>query len=133
MPSRRLPFLILFLSLLLQAFSALAITRSGSYGGMQGVGGLETITTVSATGNTAATILNDYFGNVLGAVTNSTVAWNSSRVNLYAPVEGYVPPRLSLSAPTYASLALRNINRNFLREVIHAPSFACCPAPSHYN
>lgn len=80
---------------------------SGRYGGMQGVGGLETITTVSAAGNMTATILNDCFGNVLGAVTNGAVAWNSSRLNLYAPVEGYAPPRLSLSVPTYASLAWR--------------------------
>ncbi|EEF59768.1 YD repeat protein [Pedosphaera parvula Ellin514] len=78
---------------------------SGTYGGMHGVGGLETVTSLPF--NSSAVLLNDAFGNILGAVTNGTVAWNASRVNLYGPVEGYAPPRLSLSAPAYASLAWR--------------------------
>ncbi|MDB6021366.1 MAG: hypothetical protein JWQ04_1223 [Pedosphaera sp.] len=78
---------------------------SGYYGGMQGVGGLESVT--SGPFNTTVTTINDTFGNVLGAVTNGAVAWNASRVNLYGPVDGYAPPRLSLTAPAYSSLAWR--------------------------
>ena len=80
---------------------------SGRYGGMQGVGGLETITTTTPGANGTAIVVNDSFGNVLGAITNGSIVWNPSRLNLYAPVEGYMPPRLSLSQPTYASLAWR--------------------------
>jgi YD repeat-containing protein len=80
---------------------------SGVYGGMHGVGGLEEIATTSGTLNTVAVLINDYFGNVLGAITNNTVGWNASRQSLYAPAEGYAPPRLSLDAPAYASLAWR--------------------------
>jgi YD repeat-containing protein len=80
---------------------------SGSYGGMHGVGGLEAIATTAGTLNTITVLIDDYFGNVLGAVTNASVAWNASRASLYAPVEGYAPPRLSLDAPAYASLAWR--------------------------
>jgi YD repeat-containing protein len=80
---------------------------SGSYGGMHGVGGLEAIATTAGTLSTISVLINDCFGNVLGAVTNASVAWNASRASLYAPVEGYAPPRLSLDAPTYASLAWR--------------------------
>jgi hypothetical protein len=77
---------------------------SGRYGGMQGVGGLETITTSDSI---TVGVINDSFGNVLGAITNNVVGWNPARVNLYGPVEGFAPPRLSLSAPIHASLAWR--------------------------
>lgn len=80
---------------------------SGRYGGMQGIGGLETISSTEGTLNTTALVINDWFGNVLGAVTNGAVGWNSARLNLYAPVEGFAPPRLSLEVPSYASLAWR--------------------------
>jgi YD repeat-containing protein len=80
---------------------------SGHYGGMQGVGGLEAISSTVGTLNTTALAINDCFGNVLGAITNGAVGWNSARLNLYAPVEGYAPPRLSLDVPTYTSLAWR--------------------------
>jgi hypothetical protein len=33
--------------------------------------------------------------------------WNKSKVSLYGPVDGYAPPRLSLSAPVYQSLSWR--------------------------
>src|SRR5262249_32723914 len=56
---------------------------------------------------TTAVVMNDGFGNVLGVITNNAVGWNASRESLYAPVEGYAPPRLSLAAPAHASLAWR--------------------------
>jgi hypothetical protein len=40
-------------------------------------------------------------------LTNGAVGWNAAREGLYAPMESYAPPRLSLAAPTYASLAWR--------------------------
>jgi len=78
---------------------------SGTYGGMQGIGGLETI--VAPPFSVVIPVINDAFGNVLGAVTNGMVTWNSARVNLYAPVEGYAPPRPSVNVPLYASLVWR--------------------------
>ncbi len=47
------------------------------------------------------------FGNVLGGVSSAQVTWNAARVNLYAPTEGYAPPRLSPGAPTHVSLTWR--------------------------
>lgn len=80
---------------------------STRYGGMHGIGGLDTISTTVGPLNTTAAVINDAFGNVIGAITNSVLAWNASRESLYAPVEGYAPPRLSLDAPAFASVAWR--------------------------
>ncbi|HLX68190.1 MAG TPA: hypothetical protein VKV04_01065, partial [Verrucomicrobiae bacterium] len=80
---------------------------SGHYGGMHGIGGLDSISSTAGTLNTIAVAINDAFGNVIGAITNSVLTWNPSRESLYAPVEGYAPPRLSLDAPAFASLAWR--------------------------
>ena len=63
----------------------------GTYGGQQGLGGLESL----STGNVTVGAIHDAFGNVLGAVTNGTMKWNAARVSLYGPAEGY--PAISLS------------------------------------
>jgi YD repeat-containing protein len=80
---------------------------SGSYGGMQGVGGLEEITSGDANVLTTAGVISDGFGNVLAGITNGLVTWNAARLSLYGPADGYTPPRLSLGSPAYASLAWR--------------------------
>ncbi len=64
----------------------------GAYGGQQGLGGLETLTTGSET----VGVVQDGFGNVLGSAKNGSVTWNAARLGLYGPAEGY--PGLSLSA-----------------------------------
>jgi len=67
---------------------------SGVYGGMQGVGGMERVTIdghMTATGT-----IQDYFGNVLGSITDWVVSWSPARFSSYGPVPGYQPPSLSL-------------------------------------
>jgi len=67
---------------------------SGTYGGMQGVGGLESIYRTDhfyALGS-----VQDYFGNIIGTITNHTVLWNPARFSSYGPVPGYQPLTLSL-------------------------------------
>ena len=66
---------------------------SGGYGGMQGVGGLETLWQYPQ--SYSAGVLQDYFGNILGSITNGTVSWNSTRFSSYGPVPGYESPVLS--------------------------------------
>ncbi|HYG21466.1 MAG TPA: DUF6531 domain-containing protein [Verrucomicrobiae bacterium] len=88
-----------------QEWLAYGPDMSGSYGGAHGIGGLETIT--SPPFSIFVPIVNDAFGNVLGAVTNGIMRWNPSRANLYAPVEGYAPPRIQLNVPLFESLAWR--------------------------
>ncbi len=85
---------------------------SGSYGGMQGVGGLDSVISGNAPPTGTFPVVSDTFGNVLGAVSNGVISWNSSRVNLYGPLDGYTPPRLSLNVPSYASLAWRTRTAN---------------------
>lgn len=81
---------------------------SGHYGGMHGVGGVEEITSGSASIFQTAGIISDGFGNVLAGITNGTVVWNAARSGLYGPADGYAAPRLSLSSPAFASLAWRS-------------------------
>jgi RHS repeat-associated protein len=64
----------------------------GMYGGQQGLGGLELLTTGSST----VGVVQDGFGNVLGSAKDGSVTWNSARVGLYGPAEGY--PGLSVSS-----------------------------------
>jgi hypothetical protein len=75
------------------------------------VGGLETITTTGSGAGTVG-VVSDAFGNILGGVGNGAATWNSSRVNLYGPAEGYSPPRISLNSPLYMSLAWRTRSVN---------------------
>jgi len=67
---------------------------NGVYGGMQGVGGLESIYRpdhFNAIGS-----VQDYFGNVIGTISSNTVAWNPDRFSSYGPVPGYQAQSLSL-------------------------------------
>jgi RHS repeat-associated protein len=78
---------------------------SGIYGGMQGVGGLES---VSASGHLSETrFVQDYFGNVIGTIANGAVAWNPTRFSSYGPVQGYQQPALSLGVDLPESLGYR--------------------------
>jgi RHS repeat-associated protein len=78
---------------------------NGVYGGMQGVGGLEAITTY---GHTAPTgVVQDYFGNVIGTIANGAVSWSPMRFSSYGPVPGYQQSTLGLSTPLAQSLGWR--------------------------
>jgi RHS repeat-associated protein len=79
---------------------------NGTYGGMQGVGGLEA--TVRESDGQTTPALNDHFGNVLATISGSTVNWNAIRVNGYGPIAGYKAPLLSLSTTLADSLLWRN-------------------------
>lgn len=68
---------------------------SGSYGGMQGTGGLEA--TVRESDGVATGLLNDYFGHSLGTISGGVVNWSPTRVNGYGPVRGMQAPLLSAS------------------------------------
>jgi RHS repeat-associated protein len=78
---------------------------SGAYGGMQGVGGLESFWQYPQVSSAGA--VQDYFGNVLGSITNGTVSWNSTRCSSYGPVPGYESPALSLNVPLTAATGWR--------------------------
>jgi RHS repeat-associated protein len=72
---------------------------------MQGVGGLESIMEdghLSAVG-----VVQDYFGNVLGAITEGSLAWNPTRFSSYGPVPGYQSPALSPEIGLALSLGWR--------------------------
>jgi RHS repeat-associated protein len=82
---------------------------NGVYGGMQGVGGLDTVAPfgqVQATG-----VVLDYFGNALATVTNSlfawNVSWNPSRFSSYGPVPGYQPLPLSINTTVAQAVGWR--------------------------
>jgi len=75
----------------------------GAYGGEQGLGGLESLTTdMNSVG-----VIQDGFGNVLGSVANGLPTWNASRVNLYGPVDGYAALSLSTGPLSAEHLAWR--------------------------
>jgi RHS repeat-associated protein len=78
---------------------------NGVYGGMQGVGGLEAI---KVYGHSAATsVVQDYFGNVIGTIASGVVSWNPARFSSYGPVPGYQQSTLSLNTPLAQSLGYR--------------------------
>jgi RHS repeat-associated protein len=71
---------------------------NGVHGGLEGVGGLERVTPfghISGIG-----LLQDYFGNIVGSVTNATsgVTWNPARFSSYGPVPGYQQSALTQNA-----------------------------------
>src|SRR5581483_8665016 len=72
---------------------------NGVYGGLQGIGGIETLSIAADTANYGS--VQDYFGNVLASISNSVVTWTSARYSSYGPVPGYQPSSLS-SATTVA-------------------------------
>jgi len=51
--------------------------------------------------------VQDYFGNIIGAITNHVVAWNPARFSGYGPVPGYQSPALSLDVSLAQSLGWR--------------------------
>ncbi len=69
---------------------------SGGYGGMQGVGGLETLYITGHT--TAYGSVQDYFGNILASISNNVVTWTGARYSSYGPVPGYQPSIFSANA-----------------------------------
>ena len=77
----------------------------GTYGGMNGVGGLEA--TVRESDGQTTPVLNDYWGNVLATVSGSQAGWNSLRVGGYGPVGG-VAPVLSTATPLSQTLLWRS-------------------------
>ncbi len=77
----------------------------GTYGGMNGVGGLEAIAHSGQVNPIG--VVQDVFGNVQGTITNGAVAWNPTRVSSYGPVPGYQSPALSLNTPLEKSIGWR--------------------------
>ncbi len=75
----------------------------GVYGGQQGLGGLESLTT----GSTTVGVIQDGFGNVVGSAKNGSVTWNTARVGLYGPAEGYPGRSISVAPLTAEHLAYR--------------------------
>jgi RHS repeat-associated protein len=75
------------------SWKAFGPDASGTYGGLQGVGGLEAV----YQGLTTTGILQDYFGNVLGGIAGGQVSWTSNRFSSYGPVPGYQSVSLSQS------------------------------------
>ncbi len=73
---------------------------NGTYGGMQGTGGLEA--TVLDSGGTATGVLNDYFGNGVATITgtgsSASVTWNTTHVGAYGPLPGNVAQPLTNAA-----------------------------------
>ena len=67
---------------------------NGVYGGLNGVGGLESVTPNNDTATIG--IVQDFFGNVIGTVNNTTLNWSAARFSSYGPVPGYQLPALSL-------------------------------------
>ena len=67
----------------------------GRYGGQNGTGGLEAV--AEETGSFSPT-LKDARGNVLGIVTNASIAWSPSRPTGYGAVPGYRPLALGSGA-----------------------------------
>jgi RHS repeat-associated protein len=57
---------------------------NGSYGGLQGTGGLEA--TILDSNGTATGVLNDYFGNAVATVSGGSVTWNTTKVGGYGPL-----------------------------------------------
>jgi len=68
----------------------------GTYGGMNGVGGLEMVSPAGYLSSIG--VVQDFFGNVLGSIKNSTITWSGARFSSYGPLPGGQPPALSLNA-----------------------------------
>ena len=85
---------------------------NGKYGGMNGTGGFDGVS--SGIGPLYPAI-SDFNGNVIGVVTNWAVSWNSSRVTGYGSVPGYRPLALGSSG---GNLAAKYVWRNRATESI---------------
>ena len=78
---------------------------SGTYGGMNGVGGLDA---VSPYLNTFNPLISDLRGDILGEVTNGmAIAWNPARPTGYGAVPSYRPPALGHGADVAQASAWR--------------------------
>jgi RHS repeat-associated protein len=64
----------------------------GSFGGLQGTGGLEA--TIQQTGNIATAVISDFFGNGAATIRGGSIVWNPVRSSGYGALPGYfaVPP-----------------------------------------
>jgi RHS repeat-associated protein len=60
----------------------------GSFGGLQGIGGLES--TIQETGNISTGILTDAFGNGVGTISGTSLTWHPNRVGSYGALPGHV-------------------------------------------
>jgi RHS repeat-associated protein len=60
----------------------------GSFGGLQGIGGLEA--TIQETGNISTGILTDAFGNGVGTISGTSLTWHPNRVGSYGALPGHV-------------------------------------------
>ena len=77
---------------------------NGSYGGMNGVGGLEA---VSPYLDWFEPVISDCRGNILAVVTNGVVEWNPARPAAYGAVPGYRPVPLGSGASISLASAWR--------------------------
>jgi RHS repeat-associated protein len=67
-----------------QAYKVYGPDLNGSYGGLQGTGGLEA-TIMNGTG-AATGAINDYFGNGVATISGGSVTWNTTKVGGYGPL-----------------------------------------------
>lgn len=77
---------------------------NGTYGGLQGIGGLEAI--VEQDTHVTTVLINDFFGNVVATNAYGVTAsaqFLANRYSAYGPLEGYQPPTLSLNTPVASS------------------------------
>ena len=71
----------------------------GSYGGLQGIGGLEA--TIQEGGNVSTGTLTDVFGNVVGSISGTSLTWHPNHVGSY----GALPGHTSISANESVTVA----------------------------
>jgi len=80
--------------------------RNGRYGSLQGIGGLEAV--IDESSGAATALVNDAFGNVVGAVNGSPLTWNPARVGSY----GVLPGSIALPLDTTTPLATATLWRS---------------------
>jgi RHS repeat-associated protein len=66
---------------------------SGSFGALQGIGGLEA--SILESNGTTKAYLNDNFGNAVASISGTSVTWNSTRVSGYGALPGSAAQPLS--------------------------------------
>jgi RHS repeat-associated protein len=86
---------------------------SGTYGGAQGIGGLEAV--IDVINGPKNSVLNDRFGNVLGyapVLLPSSFQWGAARFNGYGPKVGYETPFLASGVPLVQTLGWQGQRRD---------------------
>ena len=86
---------------------------SGTYGGAQGIGGLEAI--IDTAGTNKHTVLNDRFGNVLGSAPvgqSNAFQWVAARFTSYGPKVGYETPFLASAVSLVQALGWQGQRRD---------------------